>query len=122
MPLALVTGPTAGIGRAFCDALAARGHDLVLVSRDEAKLEQIASQISLAHGVRTEPLAADLADLEQTQRVETRLRDQHFDLLVNNAGFGLQRPFAVNDIEAEQRALDVMVRAVMRLTHAAIGP
>jgi short-subunit dehydrogenase len=67
-------------------------------------------------------LVADLADLDDTRRVETRLSSQPFDVLVNNAGFGLQRPFQDNDLETEQQGLDVMVRAVMRLTHAALAP
>src|SRR5207342_3175149 len=42
-------------------------------------------------------------------------------LLVNNAGFTTNQPFVTGDLAAEQVALDVMVRAVMRLTHAALG-
>ncbi len=82
----------------------------------------MADELSVAHGVACEVLPADLSDLDQTMRVEARLRQQPFDVLVNNAGFGLQRPFDVNDVEAEQRGLDVLVRAVMRLTHAALLP
>lgn len=122
MPLALVTGPTSGIGRSFAHALAVEGLDLVLVARDGPRLEELADELSRAGDVACEVLVADLSDLEQTMRVEERLRRQPFDVLVNNAGFGLHRPFEANDIETEQRGLDVMVRAVMRLTHAAIGP
>lgn len=121
MPIALITGPTAGIGLAFARALAAEGHDLVLVSRDESRLQALAAELNAWHGVSCEVLAADLADLDQTMAVEQRLGSQHFDVLVNNAGFGLARPFHDNDVEVEQRGLDVMVRAVMRLTHAALG-
>ncbi len=122
MSLALVTGPTAGIGRSFTRALAAEGHDLVLVARDGSRLQALADELGRAHGVGCEVLVADLSDAEQTMRVEDRLRREPFDVLVNNAGFGLLRPFEVNDIEVEQRGFDVMVRAVLRLTHAAIGP
>jgi short-subunit dehydrogenase len=122
MPLALITGGTAGIGRAFAEALADEGHDLVLVARDESRLKAIAVELQSRHGVTTEVVPADLADLDDTRRVEERLRSQPFDVLVNNAGFGQDRPFHDNDVEAEQAALDVMVRAVMRLSHAAVGP
>ncbi len=119
--VALITGPTAGIGQAFATALAAEGHDLVLVSRDETRLHSVASDLSAAHGVTCEVLSADLADLDSTRRVEERLGGSAVDVLINNAGFGLQRPFEHNDVEAEQRGLDVHVRAVLRLTHAAVA-
>ncbi|MBA3266410.1 MAG: SDR family NAD(P)-dependent oxidoreductase [Nocardioidaceae bacterium] len=117
----MITGPTAGIGRAFARALASEGHDLVLVSRDEQRLQQVADDLGAAHGVNCEVLRADLSDMEQTQIVEARLRKEPFDMLVNNAGFGVKKPFHDSDLEAEQAGLDVMVRAVMRLTWASLG-
>jgi short-subunit dehydrogenase len=69
-----------------------------------------------------EVLAADLGDRKQLASVEERLADpdRPVDLLVNNAGFGLKRRFLDNDVEDEQRLLDVLVVAVMRLSHAAL--
>jgi short-subunit dehydrogenase len=122
VPVALVTGPTAGIGRAFATALAAEGHDLVLVSRDKARLEQVSADLSAAYGIACEVLSADLSDAEQTRNVERYLAEHPVDVLVNNAGFGKRLPFEANDIEAEQECFDVLVTAVMRLTHAALGP
>lgn len=121
-PRALITGPTSGIGHAFAHALAAEGHDLVLVSRDKARLEQVGADLSERHGVACEVLSADLSDAAQTLVVERWLADNPVDVLVNNAGFGKRKPFEANDIEAEQECFDVLVRAVMRLTHAALGP
>lgn len=118
----MITGPTAGIGRAFATALAAEGYDLTLVSRDETRLRTVAAEVTERHGVDCIVLPADLTDLEQTRRVEQHLRKHPVDLLVNNAGFGLRQPFADNDVEAEQGGLDVLVRAVLRLTHAALPP
>src|SRR4029077_10695142 len=123
-PVALVTGPTSGLGRLFADRLAARGHDLVLVARDEARLKALADELGTSYGVDTEVLVADLVDREQLKQVEDRLSDDErpVDLLVNNAGFGLKRKFLDNSVEQQQAHLDVLVTAPMRLTHAALGP
>ncbi|RNL77338.1 SDR family NAD(P)-dependent oxidoreductase [Nocardioides marmorisolisilvae] len=123
-PVALVTGPTAGIGLEFARQLAASGHDLVLVARNETRLNEVALQLHQDHGAHCEVLVADLADREQLAQVEARLADPAgpIDLLVNNAGFGLKERFLVNSVEQEQMLLDVLVTAVMRLSHAALGP
>jgi short-subunit dehydrogenase len=117
MPTALVTGATAGIGAAFVAALAARGHDLVLVARDRARLEALAERLP----VRVEVLAADLADDAGCAAVEARCA-KGLDLLVNNAGIGTRAPFDSVTLDHEERLLRVNVRAVMRLTHAALPP
>ncbi len=122
-PVALVTGPTAGIGAAFAEQLAARGHDLVLVARDRGRLESLAARLRREYGADAEVLVADLADRRQLADVEARVADpdRPVDLLVNNAGFGHKRPFLANTVDEEQEMLDVLVSAVMRLTHAALG-
>jgi uncharacterized protein len=122
--VALVTGPTAGIGRAFTLRLAERGYDVVLVARDEERLRGLAEELAATYSVTGEVLVADLSDRAGMALVEARLADESrpVDLLVNNAGFGLKRRFLDNSVEQEQAALDVLVTAVMRLTHAALGP
>jgi uncharacterized protein len=119
-PLALVTGPSTGIGRAFALELARRGHDLVLVARSADRLQEVAAQ-ARGLGADVEVLPADLADRESLAVVERRVADpdRPVDLLVNNAGFGLKHGFLDNDVEDEQRMLDVLVTAVLRLSHAA---
>jgi short-subunit dehydrogenase len=121
-PLALVTGPTAGLGRVFADRLARRGYDLVLVARDEARLKTVADELAMAYAVSCDVIVADLVDRDQLRSVEERLAtpDHPVDLLVNNAGFGLKRTFLNNTVEQEQAHLDVLVTAPMRLTHAAL--
>lgn len=121
MSTALVTGATAGIGREFAVQLAAKGEDLVLVARDTARLEALAEELGAAHGVAVEVLAADLSDRAAVQRVADRLAssERPVELLVNNAGYGLGSSFVDTDVEDEERLLDVLVRAVLVLSHAA---
>jgi short-subunit dehydrogenase len=117
---ALVTGATAGIGRAFVERLARDGHDLVVVARTTTRLEEVAEQVSATHGVDVEVLAADLADADDLARVVDRVETtaRPVELLVNNAGFGLHRPFLQTTLADQDRYLDVLVRAVLHLTHA----
>jgi short-subunit dehydrogenase len=119
---ALVTGATAGIGAEFARQLAARGDDLVLVARDVARLEQGRDRRSAEFGVRVEVLAADLVSDDGCAAVVARLSDpaRPVDVLVNNAGFGMYRRFGEGEIADEERQLDLNVRAVLRLTHAAL--
>lgn len=119
MSRALITGATSGIGLAFARTLAARGHDVVLVARDRERLESVAEELR-GHRVEVEVLVADLADRPQLGTVEDYLRDRSVEILVNNAGFGVPQRFSTGDLEAEQRMLDVLVTAVMRLTRAAL--
>jgi short-subunit dehydrogenase len=122
-PLALVTGGSAGLGLAFAEALADRGHDLVLVARDADRLQRVASDLRARSGVDVDVLVADLSDRDQLRQVEQRVADpaRPVELLVNNAGYGLKRPFLDNDVELEQAMLDVLVTAVLRLSHAALS-
>jgi hypothetical protein len=124
MPIALITGATAGIGAEFARQLAAQGHDLVLVARDEARLESTSVALSDQFGVRVWLLPADLCTQEGCAKVAARLADvaHPVDVLVNNAGFGMYKKFGDASIEDEERQLDLNVRAVMRLTHAAVRP
>ena len=122
MATALVTGATAGIGRGFAEEFARKGFDLVLVARDAARLEALGAELAAAHGVGFEVLPADLSLRTDVDRVAQRLSDpaRPVRALVNSAGFGLNASFAANGVDDEQRLLDVLVVAVMRLCHAAM--
>jgi len=119
---AVVTGATAGIGRAFATALAARGDEVVLVARDQPRLDGLADELRSRHHVGADVVTADLATDAGTDAVCALLSEpsRPVDLLVNNAGFGQRRGFGDNELAEEERALDVLVRAPLRLCHAAL--
>ena len=120
-PVALVTGPTAGLGAGFARRYALDGHDLVLVARDVARLEQLAAELRDEFGVGVEVLPADLAAAADRAAVADRLA-AGVQVLVNNAGFGTSGEFWSADLATLQSQLDVNVTAVMQLTHAALPP
>lgn len=123
MPLALITGGSAGLGAAFADRLAGRGHDLLLVARDAERLAVTARDISDRHGVRVDVLATDLARRHGLFRLEALLSGPEglaVDVLVNNAAVESGSPFPHADRGAVQSEIDLNVTATMRLTHAVL--
>jgi len=122
MGTALITGASAGLGEEFAWQLAAAGHHLVLVARRTDRLTALAERIHNVSGVQVEVLPADLTLPDDVARVAERLaadEPRPIGLLVNNAGLGLQHRFLNSTLEEELTALDVMVRAVLVLSHAA---
>lgn len=119
---ALVTGASSGIGAALARQLAAGGTDLVLVARDEARLDGLATELATAHDVSAEVLPADLTTDDGVTTVAGRLgaTDAAVDLLVNNAGFGVNGDLL--DVEPERLVgmIDLNVTALVRLTRAAL--
>jgi hypothetical protein len=119
---ALVTGATSGIGAAFARRFARERRDLILVARDADRLTEFAARLVEQHGIDVETLVADLSTDAGCAAVETRVGDpdRPVEILVNNAGVGQRRSFVTNDVDDEERLLRLNVRAVMRLTHAAL--
>lgn len=135
----LITGATSGIGAEFARQFASRGCDLVLVARNGDALEGTAAALCGQWGVGVETIAADLLDADGLERVLTRLRADAprtrsepgsgtgeraaptpVTVLVNNAGYGLVKPFADNPLEDEIRHLRIHVEVPLSLAHAAL--
>jgi uncharacterized protein len=118
---ALITGASSGLGEAFARRLASLKVDLVLVARREERLRTLGGELGKKWGVRTEVLAADLAEEAGLRRVEDFLRSRpDLGLLVNNAGFGGGGRFWQTDPALGQSMIRVHVEAVARLTRAAL--
>jgi short-subunit dehydrogenase len=121
MPLALITGASAGIGRSFAEALARRGYDLILVARSTARLEALGRELSERHKVTAEAWTADLASDTDREGVAARIAAlPRLDVLVNNAGFATTGKLQNVPLIPQMDMLRVHVMAPMRLCHAAL--
>lgn len=115
---ALVTGASSGLGEEFARQLAERGYDLVIVARRKDRLEKLAAEL----GGNVEVLEADLTQPAGVEAVSSRLARGDIDMLVNNAGFGTNGEFTDLPVERELEEIDLNVRALTHLSHAALGP
>lgn len=121
---ALITGASAGLGAAFARAYAARGHDLVLTARRAGRLEALADALHDEHGISVEVIPADLADPKAPEDLwrEIAARGCRIDVLVNNAGYGLDARFTDLPWQAHRDFIQVMVTACMHLARLALPP
>ena len=118
---ALITGASSGIGAIYADRLARRGYDLVLVARNRERLDGLAQRLTQATGRSVEVIAADLNNRVDLERIETKLHtDARISMLVNNAGFGAMASLLDSDVERMDEMVGLNVRALMRLTCAAL--
>jgi short-subunit dehydrogenase len=116
---ALVTGASAGIGKAFAELLAARGYGLVLTARRQDRLETLAATLGRRHGVAVHVVVADLADAAAPAAIvaDLQARGVRVDVLVNNAGYGLPGTFDRPSWAQHDVFIRVMVTSVCELTY-----
>jgi short-subunit dehydrogenase len=117
---ALITGASSGIGFTYADRLAQRGFDLILVARDQARLEALATDLRARHAVQVEVVKADLTQPDDVSALEQRLRsDASITLLLNNAGVASSTPLAEADLNEVDRLIQLNVVALTHLASAA---
>lgn len=118
----LVTGASSGIGAVYAERFAARGHDLVLVARDKARLDLLAARLREEHAVNIDVLQADLTLAQDLRAVEARLReDATIGILINNAGIAQSGNFLAQTPASLEPLLSLNTTALVRLA-SAIAP
>jgi short-subunit dehydrogenase len=119
--IAVVTGASSGIGAIYADRLAKRGYDLLLVARDNTRLNQVAGVIRDGSGRNVETLLADLTNKAELAKVEDRLRsDERITALINNAGFGGVAGLLQSNVDELENMIALNVTALTRLTAAVL--
>jgi len=115
----LVTGASAGIGKAIAEVFASEGFDLVLTARRQERLEALAAELRGRFGRRVTAIADDLADPAAPARIVDALSTAGItvDALVNNAGYGVPGTFTATTWEQQRDMVQVMVMALAELTH-----
>jgi hypothetical protein len=117
---ALVTGATAGIGESFTRLLAKDGYNIILVARDLPRLQERAVALEANFKISTQVIQADLSTNEGCKSIEEFISSHPIDVLINNAGFGINKAFTLSQLGTEQQLLDVLVRTPMRLMHVSL--
>ncbi len=116
---ALITGASAGLGKAFADALGNHGTNLVLVARRLEKLEAVAIELRERHSVAVTCIPADLADPESPKRIYDFTQDQGLtiDYLINNAGSGGPDLLNTRDWSELRAYLELMMISAAQMCH-----
>ncbi len=113
MKTALVTGASEGIGRAFAIRLSQEGYAVTAVARNEHRLKELAIE---APGLKY--LSADLTTADGISRVASLVKEDRFDLLVNNAGMGVFGPFHAVPEDSNRKVMSLNCTAMVELSHA----
>jgi hypothetical protein len=115
----LLTGASAGIGAELSRVFAAHGYNLVLLARNDARLSELAAELSRQHGVQTRVVAKDLSARNAAADILAEIERANIpiSILVNNAGFGLKGLFAQGPLATCVEMVQVNISALMELTH-----
>lgn len=117
--LALITGATAGIGKALAKLHAKKGGNLVLVARRKDRLEEIKTELGKQYSITVRIISKDLSKKKAPEEIFKELNDAglHIDYLINNAGFSKQGYFHEVDWPVQESMIMVNVMAMVELTH-----
>ncbi|MCV3764729.1 SDR family NAD(P)-dependent oxidoreductase [Rhizobium sp. TRM95796] len=119
IPAVLITGASTGIGAAYAERFARRGHDLVLVARNVERMETLAQRLRQETGVAVDIVPADLTRTTDLAQIETRLRDDaRIGILVNNAGTAIGGQFIEQNVDDMTRLVALNATALVRLSSA----
>lgn len=120
----LISGASEGIGRCFAEVFAKQGYDLVLVARNQFRLEDLADTLSAEYGVNAQTFAVDLIPPDAPQQLFEQLTEQQIevDILVNNAGMMLVEKFDASDAGGLNNLLQLNIQSLVNMTHQFVGP
>ena len=119
---AIITGASSGIGRALAFEFAKGGFHVLLTGRNETALAAVAAECTKAFHVSAELVVADLSRLDSIDGlIESILaKSRRYEILVNNAGFGIHGAFVSSDLEQELQLINVQIAAAIKLTKAVL--
>src|SRR5438105_598262 len=119
---AIITGASSGIGKALAFEFAAGGFSVVLIARNQTALADVDAEFSRRSGLETAIIATDLSNMGALETLTSALmsKDRRYEVLVNNAGFGIHGDFSSTDIEQNLQLVNVQLAAALKLTRAVL--
>ena len=114
----LITGASSGIGYEMANELAAKGLNLILVARTEAKLQQMQSELINRYGILVQYFATDLSDVNAAKNLYQKVKDENLLVthLVNNAGVGNYGNFTETPLEEELSMIQLNISSLVVLS------